>query len=194
MDFKRYSELFHYGVKGMHWGVRRYQNQDGSLTLEGKKRNRYRRQAINANSSSKDVNDIIKSMNKDDRNKVLAGSDHYLNLEEGAAVAKRVIKKMGDKPIAFFDILEDGDDTFQLALGTRGGKKYRGKGYGSQVTKEAMNWLEKNKHKVSQKKIVWGVRKDNTASIKLAEKYGFELEPGSEKDGWVNYVKKIKKR
>lgn len=133
-------------------------------------------------------------MNKDDKNKILAGSDHYLNLEEGATVAKRVIKKMGNKPIAFFDILEDGDDTFQLALGTRGGKKYRGKGYGSQVTKEAMDWLEKNKHKVSQKKIVWGVRKDNTASIKLAEKYGFELEPGSENEGWVNYVKKIKKQ
>lgn len=32
------SELYHYGVKGMKWGVRRYQNQDGSLTEEGQKR------------------------------------------------------------------------------------------------------------------------------------------------------------
>lgn len=31
-------ELYHYGVKGMRWGVRRYQNQDGSLTNAGKKR------------------------------------------------------------------------------------------------------------------------------------------------------------
>lgn len=30
--------LAHYGIKGMHWGVRRYQNPDGSLTAEGKKR------------------------------------------------------------------------------------------------------------------------------------------------------------
>ena len=32
------SELYHYGVKGMKWGVRRYQNKDGSLTSEGRKR------------------------------------------------------------------------------------------------------------------------------------------------------------
>lgn len=30
--------LQHHGVKGMHWGVRRYQNKDGSLTPAGKKR------------------------------------------------------------------------------------------------------------------------------------------------------------
>lgn len=32
------SELYHHGVKGMKWGVRRYQNADGSLTAAGKKR------------------------------------------------------------------------------------------------------------------------------------------------------------
>lgn len=31
-------ELYHHGVKGMKWGVRRYQNKDGSLTEAGKKR------------------------------------------------------------------------------------------------------------------------------------------------------------
>lgn len=32
------NELMHYGVPGMKWGVRRYQNADGSLTNAGKKR------------------------------------------------------------------------------------------------------------------------------------------------------------
>lgn len=32
------DELYHYGVKGQKWGVRRYQNKDGSLTPAGKKR------------------------------------------------------------------------------------------------------------------------------------------------------------
>lgn len=32
------NELMHWGIKGMKWGVRRYQNKDGSLTPAGKKR------------------------------------------------------------------------------------------------------------------------------------------------------------
>lgn len=31
-------ELYHHGIKGMKWGVRRYQNNDGSLTAAGKQR------------------------------------------------------------------------------------------------------------------------------------------------------------
>ena len=35
--------LYHHGIKGMQWGVRRYQNPDGSLTAAGKKRVSQRR-------------------------------------------------------------------------------------------------------------------------------------------------------
>lgn len=32
------NELYHWGIKGQKWGVRRYQNEDGTLTPAGQKR------------------------------------------------------------------------------------------------------------------------------------------------------------
>lgn len=38
MEYSYRDELMHYGIKGQKWGVRRYQNEDGSLKGAGKKR------------------------------------------------------------------------------------------------------------------------------------------------------------
>ena len=37
-----YGYLAHHGIKGQKWGIRRYQNSDGSLTAEGKTRYGYK--------------------------------------------------------------------------------------------------------------------------------------------------------
>ena len=39
-NYTHSEELYHHGIKGMKWGVRRYQNRDGSLTRAGKYRAR----------------------------------------------------------------------------------------------------------------------------------------------------------
>lgn len=40
MIYTAYDELYHHGIKGQKWGIRRYQNFDGSYTQAGLKRYR----------------------------------------------------------------------------------------------------------------------------------------------------------
>lgn len=55
------EELYHHGIKGMKWGVRRYQNKDGSLTAKGRKR--YSEDAESLSDSELDKR--IKRLNKE---------------------------------------------------------------------------------------------------------------------------------
>ncbi len=45
------QELYHHGVKGQRWGIRRYQNEDGTLTPAGKER--YSEENVSSNTKKK---------------------------------------------------------------------------------------------------------------------------------------------
>lgn len=60
------SELRHHGIKGQKWGVRRFQNKDGSLTADGKKRygaDDYKNTLDKVNSAGKIVDEVRKYNN-----------------------------------------------------------------------------------------------------------------------------------
>lgn len=51
----------HFGVKGMKWGVRRYQRKDGSLTNAGKKYKVSVLQGLQETKTSKQLSKAIKN-------------------------------------------------------------------------------------------------------------------------------------
>ena len=51
------NQLNHHGVKGQKWGVRRFQNEDGSLTSAGKKQ-------LNKSAKKADLKDAKKFFSK----------------------------------------------------------------------------------------------------------------------------------
>ena len=186
----RIDELYHYGVKGMKWGVRRYQNKDGSLTTAGKKRKR----ALTVSKTENQIDDIISTFNKNERKLMGFTSDDekYKTPDEYELVAKRVIVKNGKTPVSFFDLNEYGSG-FNAVVATRNGDAYRGKGYASSAVKKGLDWYDKHKSEFD-KPIIWWAEKSNFGSQKLAEKSGFKRDYSIEKsddewlrDNWVKY-------
>ena len=181
--------LIHHGVKGQKWGVRRYQNYDGTLTDIGKTRNRIKK----VSKTKSQVEDIVKTFSEQEREKLGLTKDEkeYLTLEQGKYVAKRILLKNKNTPVSFFDMFDD-DNEINVTLGTRSGKKYRGKGYASKAAAIGMDWYSKHASEYGNKPVVWGVKTNNKGSIKIAEKLGFERDETSlsEDKQWINYIKK----
>lgn len=79
-------ELYHYGIMGMKWGVRRYQNPDGTLTPAGKRRlaRREKKEArkIHPSDDYKRASDIRKKHISELTNRELQDLNQRLSLEK----------------------------------------------------------------------------------------------------------------
>lgn len=84
------NELTHHGIKGQKWGVRRFQNKNGSLTAEGKKR--YSENSGNNKQTIKDADSFVKSKSSIPVSKLTGGAGEDLAIQVAAyAVAAAVM-------------------------------------------------------------------------------------------------------
>lgn len=85
------KQLYHHGIKGQRWGIRRFQNRDGSLTTEGEKR--YSKGQEKAN-IKKDPNERARKAAKNTKDFVVSmAASHALSALTGVPVVGLPKKK-----------------------------------------------------------------------------------------------------
>lgn len=121
------QDISHHGIKGQKWGVRRYQNPDGTLTSEGEKRYGIKNKKIYTYKTKNGEVLTYKPLNK--FNRFLArNSKKYrdaVNRDYNYEIENQNGEKVGNLEL---ELKDDGKTTYINWLSTN--QRYGGKGYG----------------------------------------------------------------
>lgn len=118
-------ELYHHGIKGQRWGVRRFQNEDGSLTSRGKKHNSKLSISNKDSSVTKRVKNDYNNMDETQfRNKYQVSKKKYAKRVEKygdpymnaplAKIGKKLAKKEKEKLAKKEKFIKKTDETINL--------------------------------------------------------------------------------
>ncbi len=143
------NELYHHGIKGQKWGVRRYQNPDGTLTEAGKRRERYLNSSLDEQSEwkTKARNGDNLLLTQEKRNafqKALAKGIPAVNKN---MMNTKIMKiKANDKTVGDIQLFQESDDSVNVVwLGIK--DEERGKGYATSALKETLSECKKRGYK-----------------------------------------------
>ena len=95
-----YDELYHHGIKGQRWGVRRYQNKDGSLTKAGELR--YYEESNKTITTNRDGSKTVPKgfkFNRVGKSTLDVNSSGGLYVSYGKEDAARYVRNLGPTPI-----------------------------------------------------------------------------------------------
>lgn len=90
-DYLKTKELYHHGTKGQKWGIRRYQNLDGSLTEEGKRRYGSVEGLEAAAKSNKTAGDVTKELTN-----MVGAAQKLTDTQKGSKVIKKDYSNLTD--------------------------------------------------------------------------------------------------
>lgn len=162
--------LKHHGIIGQKWGVRRYQNKDGSLTEEGKQRQFANRK------TTKEVESIYDTLSDREKYLLAGGDEHYTTEYDRTTLKKRFIARDKNKQaVGFFDMFEYEEYKGQLfiSLAVKNIEECRQKGIASDLTQRGIKYYEAHKDEIEE--LVWTVLEENVASAKNCRKKWIQI-------------------
>ena len=113
------DELYHHGVKGQRWGVRRYRNEDGTLTQAGKNRELWRqRDGKNDKDFKNDAsyNKVYNRVSEDYQNAGNVQSQMSSMAQRGGNIARLVGNKKREKLKSDVDVSSMSDEELRQKI------------------------------------------------------------------------------
>ena len=141
------EELYHHGIKGQKWGVRRFQNEDGTLTEEGKARYAEYEKQLNEEAREFTNKIALRNYSKYDKKAVTYGVAEDANSDAVAAYdrGKKLIAKMKKEGLVNGKVeFKDYIGKYEKNLIDENLQKYRlfvKKQYGRDLTERDIEWM-----------------------------------------------------